>query len=277
MTAGDKLQVKFWGVRGSIPTAESGAMRYGGNTSCVEVRYGSQPPVIFDAGSGVRRLGQHWLNSPEEFPSQVHLLFTHFHWDHIQGLPFFAPLYNRSSEVQLSSCLDTGQLRLILENQMRTPYFPLELGAVQARTEFCQLEPQGYELGDLVITPFPLRHPGGSTGFRIQAPTACIVYATDHEHGDESFDGILRKHARDADILIYDAQYTPEEYTRRRGWGHSTWEAGVRTARAADVKQLVLFHHDPDHDDRALDDLVGRAGAQFERTAAAREGAVFAV
>jgi len=252
-------------------------MRYGGNTSCVEIRYGNQPPLIFDAGSGVRRLGQHWLNTPDEFPTEVHLLFSHFHWDHIQGVPFFAPLYNAASDIQFSSSLDTGQLRLILENQMRAPYFPVNLSAVQARTEFCQVEEHGFALGDLVITPFPLRHPGGATGYRIQSPSACIVYASDHEHGDDVYDGILRRNAREADILIYDAQYTPEEYKGRVGWGHSTWEAGIRTAADAGVKQLLLFHHDPDRTDNALDELVHRAGTQFENTAGAREGLVVSV
>ena len=277
MTLGARLQVKFWGVRGSIPTPESGAMSYGGNTACLEIRYADQPPLILDAGSGVRRLGQHWAQMPTSIPSEAHVLFTHFHWDHIQGLPFFAPLYDRTSIVKFYSSLDPSDLRPILENQMRSPYFPVRLGEVQAESEYCKIGPDGIEWGDLIVRPFPLRHPGGATGYRIESRNACIVYASDHEHGDQNHDEILRKNAAGADILIYDAQYTPEEYTKRGGWGHSTWQAGTRTAIEAGVKQLLLFHHDPDHDDKALDEIILRAGAEFENTAGAREGAVFSV
>jgi ribonuclease BN (tRNA processing enzyme) len=160
---------------------------------------------------------------------------------------------------------------------MRSPYFPVDLSALRGRYECCRIESEGMPWGDLCIKPFPLRHPGGATGYRIQSPTACIVYASDHEHGDEVYDATLRKYAAGADILIYDAQYTPEEYTKRQGWGHSTWLAGARIAREAGVRQLLLFHHDPGHDDVALDEIVRRAGAEFENTTGAREGSVLSV
>ena len=252
-------------------------MSYGGNTACVEIRYGDQAPLIIDAGTGIRRLGTNLAQGATSQPVYAHILFSHFHWDHIQGLPFFQPLYQPESVIQLYSSRDPAELQRILENQMVAPYFPVLMPAVQARYVFQKVESEGMPWGDLCVRPFALRHPGGATGYRIQSPTGCVVYASDHEHGDAEHDEILRKFASDADILIYDGQYTPEEYGARRGWGHSTWEAGTRTANQAGVKRLLLFHHDPSHEDSAIEEIVVRAGAEFEQTFAAREGAVFSV
>jgi phosphoribosyl 1,2-cyclic phosphodiesterase len=252
-------------------------MTYGGNTPCLEIRYGNLAPLIVDAGSGARRLGQNLVAAANGHPSEAHLLFSHFHWDHIQGLPFFAPLYGETSFVTFYSSEEASDLETILQNQMRRPYFPVDLPASGARYQYCKIDAEGMPWGDVSIKPFPLRHPGGATGFRIQSRTGCIVYASDHEHGDESYDAIVRKHAAGADIFIYDAQYTPEEYPAHRGWGHSTWLAGAQIAQEAGVGQLLLFHHDPAHDDRVLDEIVARAAERFENTAGAREGSVFSI
>jgi len=154
---------------------------------------------------------------------------------------------------------------------MHSPYFTAR-SAVQADFRYVQLQPDGVQLGDLTIKPFPLCHPDGAAGYRITGPRATIVYACDHEHGDEAIDRQLRENAQSADVLIYDAQFTPEEYEQRRGWGHGTWTEATKVARDAQVRQLVLFHHDPWHDDRAVSDIVARASAEFENTIGAKEG-----
>jgi phosphoribosyl 1,2-cyclic phosphodiesterase len=271
------MKLKFWGVRGSIPTPEASAMTYGGNTPCIEIRYGNLPPLILDAGSGARRLGQSLMRAANSHPAEAYVLFSHFHWDHIQGLPFFAPLYEQDSVVKFYSSEEPSVLKAILQNQMQRPYFPVDLPAPASAYEYCRIDAEGMPWGDVWVKPFPLCHPGRATGYRIQSPDGCIVYASDHEHGDESYDAVVRDFARGADILIYDAQYTPAEYPAHRGWGHSTWLAGVQIAEEAGVRQLALFHHDPGHDDPMLDEIVARASERFANTMAAREGSEFRI
>jgi len=267
---GDALELTLWGVRGSIPTPDAANLGFGGNTSCLSLRHGDAPLLILDGGSGLRALGN-LLSSPANGQIEVNMLFTHFHWDHIQGIPFFAPIFRPDCRIMFHSTEHPERLKTILRDQMRTPYFPVRMPAVQADCRCTQVKDGGIELGGLHIRPFPLRHPDGAHGYRIEAGCATIVYATDHEHGDERIDGGLRDSARDADILIYDAQYTPEEYEQRRGWGHSTWLEATRVARDAGVKQLLLFHHDPLHDDAKLAGIVRAAQAEFPATIAARE------
>ncbi len=257
------LDLTFWGVRGSIPTPVAENLGFGGNTACLTIRYGDQPLLIFDAGTGIRALG----NSLSDL--NVHLFLTHFHWDHIQGIPYFAPIYNPDCDITIHSSAEPADLQQILSAQMKPPYYPV---ATQANISYQQNDPMAIRLGDLVIRPFPLHHPNGATGYRIESPDASIVYASDHEHGNSAIDAILRTAAHRADILIYDSQYTPEEYEHRRGWGHSTWREGVKLARSVDVKQLILFHHDPLRTDQQLAAIVENAQAEFEHTIAAKEG-----
>ena len=259
----DPLELTFWGVRGSIPTPVAENLRFGGNTACIEIRLPGHPAVIFDAGSGIRSLGN---TLPERTP--VHLFLTHFHWDHIQGIPFFAPLYRPDCETAIYSSADPAELQRILAAQMQPPYYPIAMPAANYREN----DPTGTRIGELLIRPFPLHHPNGATGYRIEAPGSIIVYASDHEHGDPETDGTLREQAHNADILIYDAQYTPAEYEQRRGWGHSTWLEAARVARDAGVGRLILFHHDPQRTDAQLDAIVRDAQSEFQNTSAAREG-----
>jgi phosphoribosyl 1,2-cyclic phosphodiesterase len=266
-----RLQVKFWGVRGSIPTPQPENLGLGGNTTCVEVRDHDGQVLIIDGGTGLRYLG---LALMREFAGQklsLKVLMTHFHWDHIQGIPFFAPLFNPANDVTFYSDRPGGELREILEGQMSNPYFPVRFEHLAARRHFEQIAPEA-RFGDLTVRAFPMNHPQGACGYRIECADAVVVHANDLEHGDAKFDGILREHADGASVLIYDAQYTPEEYESKRGWGHSTWREGVRLAREANVKRLVLFHHDPGHGDRFMKDLEAEARRHFEATDAAREG-----
>ena len=265
------MHLRLWGVRGSIPTPVAENLRYGGNTSCIEIRHGNLPPLIFDAGSGLRGLGQSLLS---EFAGggECIVFFTHFHWDHIQGLPFFVPLYRPDCKMTFYAVQDAALTDRLLGGQMCEPYFPVRMPAVAADLEYREMEVGGLVLGDLSIRPFPLRHPSGANGYRIDSDAGSIVYATDHEHGDAAIDSNLISVAAGADVLIYDAQYTPSEYASRRGWGHSTWEEAVRIAESAGVKQLILFHHDPLHSDDAMDTIVAAARSSFANCIGAQEG-----
>ena len=262
------LTLRFWGVRGSIPTPHAGNLGFGGNTPCLEVRSGDGSLLVFDAGTGARRLG---LSLMKAEPGRLPFFFTHFHWDHIQGLPFFAPLYGGGWEVDYCSALPAAAMAQLLSTQMARPCFPAA-DAVKARLHHHALSPEGVHAGDLLVRPFPLHHPGGATGYRVEAPDACLVYACDHEHGDPASDQALRRAAQGADVLIYDSMYTPEEYEQKRGWGHSTWLEATRVARDAGVKKLLLFHHDPERGDSALEHLLEAARREFRETDAAREG-----
>jgi len=263
------LSVRFWGVRGSIPTPFAGNMEHGGNTACLEVRYQGGSPLILDAGTGIRRLGQQLLNGNSR---KSHLLLTHFHWDHIQGLPFFDPLYRIEQDLDVWSSIPAEQLRSTLERQMSIPYFPVNLTEPPRRPGYAQIPSGGLTLEGIRVQPVALHHPGGATGYKLSAGGVTVIYATDHEAGDESHDRVLIEAAGGADVLIIDSQYTPEEYPSRQGWGHGTWLQSTKLARRAGVKQLVLFHHDPARDDEAVRQLVDLARGEFAATVAAREG-----
>jgi phosphoribosyl 1,2-cyclic phosphodiesterase len=276
MQNGFELQVKFWGVRGSIPTPTPENLGYGGNTTCLEIR-SPGGILIIDAGTGVRNLG---LSLQQEFgnsPCSLALLLTHFHWDHIQGLPFFLPLYSPANDVTFRACRTPEQIQDFLEGQMSTPYFPVNFELLSAKRKFVGQATELFRYNGLEVHAFPLHHPQGATGYRIEHGDAVIVHASDFEHGDARKDQMLRDHAQSADVLIMDAQYTPAQYESKRGWGHSTWLEATRVARECGVKQLVLFHHDPSHSDEMMDQIVKCAQREFENTVAAKEGEVCGV
>ena len=265
------MHLKLWGVRGSIPTATAENLRYGGNTACIEIRHGDLPPIIFDGGSGLRPLGVSLLKEFQNGGACV-IFFTHFHWDHIQGLPFFPQLYRSDWRLSFYAAQDANSTHRLLDGQMSEPYFPVKMPAVAAMCDYREVPWGGLALGDLRIRPFRLRHPSGANGYRIDSRDGSIVYATDHEHGNQEIDDNLIAVSAGADVLLYDAQYTPGEYTSRRGWGHSTWAEAARVAKAAGVKQLVLFHHDPLHDDAMVDSIVADARGVFANCIGAQEG-----
>ena len=263
-----RLQLTFWGVRGSTPTPREDYLGFGGNTSCLEI-LSQDRRFIFDAGSGIRELGEQLVRQKD---LKIELLLTHFHWDHIQGLPFFAPLFQPDAHVSFYTEKDLTAIKETLEGQMARPYFPVPFEAVAARRDYHDLHGETIAAGSARIHSFPLNHPQGACGYRIEADGAAIVHVTDHEHGDAKIDARIRDYASGAQVLIYDAQYTPEEYANRRGWGHSTYQEAARIAQDAGVKQLILFHHDPKHDDSFLLAMLQDAQRQFENTQLAQEG-----
>ncbi len=265
---GDRLTLKFFGVRGSIPTPVAANLGFGGNTTCLEIQSGNGDRVVIDAGSGARNLG---LERIARRDLDVDFWLTHFHWDHIQGLPFFAPLFSSGACVRFHAPKSASATRRHLERQFQEPYFPGRDG-IAAVQEFVEIDNKTAKQGGITIHPFELNHPQGACGFRIEAGGAAIVHASDCEHGDPHYDKTLRDFAQNADVLIYDGQYTPEEYAAKAGWGHSTWLEATRVAREANIKHLILFHHDPSRSDAALEAVVESARERFPNTDAAREG-----
>ena len=229
--------------------------------------------LIFDAGTGIRALGKE-IAERTRSPAAIHIFLTHFHWDHVQGLPYFRPLYAAASKVVFHSAHGPEELSAVLAGQMRGPYFPLLFDELPAQVEFRRIGAEPVRFGSVTVEAFPLHHPQGSVGYRIVDSGRTAVYATDHEHGDAASDHGLIAMAKNADVLVYDAQYTPVEYATRQGWGHSTWLEAARIAEQAGVRQLVLFHHDPDRDDEAVRGIEDEARREFAATVAAHEGLV---
>ncbi len=271
-----KLAVEIWGARGSVATPGAGTLRYGGNTTCISVRSAAGDRVIIDAGTGIRKLGR-LLMAENPRSAEINVFFTHFHWDHIQGLPFFVPLIQGGTKLRFHSGVTPAESRARLERQMSDPFFTLDFNAAKANCEFLKMRAAPTRCGSLELEAFPLNHPQGAWGYRIESDGAAVVVATDVEHGHLTLDGLLRDWAKNADLLIYDAQYTDAEYATRAGWGHSTARAAAQVAADAGVKQLMLSHHDPDHDDAMMDEIVAQTRQLFPATSGACEGSVVTI
>lgn len=275
------MKLTFWGVRGSIATSGHEFARTGGNTTCLEVEAGDRR-LIIDAGTGLRGLGQKLLTASQSTgrPIQATFLFTHLHWDHIQGFPFFTPAFLPTTELDLYGPRDgETSLKQVLGDQMKPPTFPIPLDAMASEKRFhAASSGDGLEVGPLYVQMRALCHPQGSLGFRIEAGGRKLCFATDTEHratGD--IDPSILELARDVDLLVLDAQYTEEEYRARIGWGHSTYVAAARIAKASGARRLALFHHDPMHGDDMIDRMEQDARTIFDNTFAAREGATIDV
>jgi phosphoribosyl 1,2-cyclic phosphodiesterase len=262
------LTVRFLGVRGSIATP---GMAAGGNTACVEVVAGDTR-IILDAGTGLRTLGNERMASVIRNST---ILLSHLHWDHVAGLQFFTPVYVPGFHTEIAS----GPNGVMphdeaIRSLFRAPFFPVGFDDLGGSVTTRELRANDqFQIGDINVTMARLNHPDPVYGFRLEHGGHSIVYATDTEHF-ACVDPTLAKLAAGADILIYDAQYTPDEYPTKVGWGHSTWKAGADLARAANVRQLVLFHHDPGRTDAQLAQLEAHAAADLPGTIAAREGLV---
>ena len=276
------MKVRFWGTRGSIATPGPDTVHYGGNTSCVEVTTDAGACFILDCGTGARALGAELMaHAPK--PIVATILVTHTHWDHIQGFPFFAPLFVPDSRVSVYGPEGSGQsLREALSGQMEYTYFPIDIGQLPATINFQELSEGTHEIGGARIIAQYLNHPSMTLGYRIEADGASVVYLCDHEPFSETFwhdkfapghtDSIVhegdRRHASfmtGADLVIHDAQYTPEEYPTKKNWGHSTYVYAVGMATIAQVRHLALTHHDPNHDDAFVADIEKRARAYAQQ------------
>ncbi len=270
------MDLRFWGVRGGIPTPGAEYTRYGGNTSCLSLTTDQGDLLILDAGTGIRRLGNLLLLKHPDGGIDATILFSHLHWDHIQGIPFFKPLFDKRNRFTLMG-QDSRDVAFkdSLQVQQSSNFFPVDLNYMSAEKLFRSLAEEELKIGNLTIRSRRLNHPGGCLGYRIEYAGNSIVYATDHEHVDTGADPVIVDLARDADLLIFDCNYTPEEYEEgRQGWGHSTWAHAITNAREANVGRLVLFHHDQDHSDEQMDRIVADAGQQCPSCVAACEDMV---
>lgn len=267
------MSVRFWGVRGSIASPGPATLRYGGNTSCVELRCGGNL-LIFDAGTGLRLLGQSLAADGEAVDAD--LFCSHTHLDHICGFPFFAPCFKAGSRIRVWAGHLGGRhdIRDVFQSVMSPPLFPDVMGTFPAKLEF-----QNFACGETLsprpgirVRTAPLNHPGGATGYRVEWQGKSVAYVTDTEHRADGMDAHVLALVEDADIAIYDANYTDEDYGPHAGWGHSTWREAVRIAARASVKTLVLFHHDPARTDAMLDEIEAAAAGVRPGTVVAKEG-----
>jgi phosphoribosyl 1,2-cyclic phosphodiesterase len=292
------MKLKFWGVRGSIPTPGKDTVRYGGNTPCLELRLDDNELIIFDAGTGIRNFGDEMMNSGASL--DAHLLITHPHWDHIQGFPFFKPAFISGNELTI---IGTDRLEKslseIISEQMDRIYFPVQLNELKAKINFRPIREEGeIKVRGCKVKTIYVNHPGFTVGYRLEYKGKTLVYISDNEPYDRkvaaaltNFESVVKKKydsqqgdpnqrvfdfCRGADVLLHDATYTPEEYIDRVGWGHSHYLFALRVAAEAEAGKLILFHHDPTHSDDKVDDILRKCkkevktrGYKFECEAAA--------
>jgi phosphoribosyl 1,2-cyclic phosphodiesterase len=263
------MRIKFWGTRGSIPVPGQETILYGGNTTCLEITLESGRVVVIDAGTGIRSLGDKLVAENERV--DIHLLMTHIHWDHVLGFPFFAPIYSSKSTIRIDgypTCMKG--LRHTFDNKMGDGFFPVKFDALGAQITYLERVRYGtLEIDGTMIESIPLQHPQGGFGFRFREGDKTLVFITDNELREDGWTGISPEDyatfCKDADILIHDAQYTPQEIKERRDWGHSDYQSTFELAYRANVEKLVLFHHDPTRKDPEVtaikvmcEDLAGK-------------------
>jgi phosphoribosyl 1,2-cyclic phosphodiesterase len=255
------VTLRCWGTRGSIPSPGHHTARYGGNTTCFEVQLGEQR-LIFDAGSGIRLLGLDLLENGGDYH---HIFLTHFHWDHIQGFPFFRPLYDPSIDLKILGPKQRNiDVRSLFAGQMGPIYFPIPFSVVSATISFDHLNEGTVQVGEVALSTFRVKHPSFVVGYRIEAGGKSICFIPDNElegdmyEVDDGWRGRLVDFIHGADVLIHDSMYTDEEYPSRGGWGHSTFSQSLKLAEEGDVKKLLFFHHDPERSDDEMDVIVNR-------------------
>jgi len=269
------LKVAFYGTRGSIPVAESDYVRFGGNTSCILITFKNGRVAILDAGTGIRKLGYDFAARSIEQYDNIFIGLSHTHWDHIQGFPFFKPAYDPRRHFTISIYQEgrnTNDLESIFAAQMQRDYFPVSLDKMGATLNFWQTDITDFTAPSGVnVIPSKHNHPGDAYGYRFTEGQTILAYCTDVEHVG-GIDPKVVAFARNADLLIHDAQYTPEELKDKKGWGHSSWEQAIEVAVQAGVKKLALFHHDPEHNDAFLLNIEKECQRVFSEAFLAREG-----
>ncbi|MFO7963249.1 MAG: MBL fold metallo-hydrolase [Desulfobacterales bacterium] len=252
------MYIKCWGSRGSIPVSGKEYINYGGDTTCLEIRTKNDDIIIVDAGTGIRRLGNHLM---EEERYNFHLIFTHAHWDHLMGFPFFKPIYLKKTEIKVYRCPFQGQyVEKMISKVLSPPNFPVKYGDISASIVYEKGCPDAFNIGSITIEPIPLSHPNGGNGYKFIEDGAVFVFLTDNELGFVHPNGLHYEDylafSEDADLLMHDAEYTPEEYTSFIEWGHSSYRQAVDLAIDSNVGRLGLFHISQDRSDIEVDEIV---------------------
>jgi len=256
------MKITCWGARGSIPISGKDFVKYGGDTTCIEIRSKDDDIIIIDAGTGMRMLGNKLLASGHRSYS---VLFTHAHWDHLMGFPFFKPIYMKGTKISMFGCpFAQDSIKEIIAKSMVAPYFPVDFSQLQAEFSFKGVCAENFSIGPIHITPIPLNHPNQGLGYKFTEDGKSFVFLTDnelmHNHAGGSEYRDFVKFSDGADLLIHDAEYTAEQYPLTKGWGHSVYTDALRLAMEAGVKQFGLFHHNQDRTDAELDQLVDDCG-----------------
>ncbi|HAF96653.1 MAG: metal-dependent hydrolase [Elusimicrobia bacterium GWC2_51_8] len=259
------MKIKFWGARGSIPVCGKKYLKYGGSTTCLELRSQKNELIVIDAGSGIRLLGKELLKNPH---NDFNMLFTHSHWDHVMGFPFFAPIYSKKTKIRIRGCsFSPDSVREIIAKTMQPPGFPVKFEEISAKFEFDSVCAAGFDIGHVRIVPVELSHPNRGLGYKFLEDGRSFVFLTDNELGFIHPDG---RSPRDyaafchgADLLVHDADYNDSEYPRRKTWGHSTYRQAVDLALEAGVSVLGLFHHNQDRSDAEVDAAVAECSGIF--------------
>jgi phosphoribosyl 1,2-cyclic phosphodiesterase len=262
------MKITIWGCRGSLPVPGQDTLRYGGNTTCVELRLDDGSAVVIDAGTGIRNLGKKLVE--EQNLKDIYLLLTHSHWDHLMGFPFFRPAYFDRFTIHVrGGPIAKDTLKRYLEHQMDPPYFPARMDAMRAEFDISHGIPVVKRIGRAEIQPVPLSHPNGGFGFRIEESGKSFVFLTDNELEYQHSRGLSYTEyvsfCRDADLLLHDAQFTDEQYEKVKSWGHSTVNAAINLAMDARVKRLLLFHHDPDRTDSEIDGILAQCQTVIQK------------
>jgi len=266
------MDIEFWGVRGTMPVSGKDTQKYGGRTLCASVISAAGDVVIVDAGTGIKRLGESLMARQDTGKLRLHILLTHFHLDHVIGLPYFAPLYAVGAGITFYSPLAPCETEKQLRGLMSGRYFPVDFRETASAKTYIKVGEDSMTIGKLEISGCPLIHPQGSFGYKIADRSGSIVFATDTEPPEDGLDERLAGFIRGAAFFVYDAMFTPEEYQTRQGWGHGTWLDGTRLARRAGVPNLLLSHLNPDHTDAQVDEMVRQAKREVPGARAAREG-----
>jgi len=267
------MDLEFLGVRGTLPYTPDRGSVFGTATPCAVVTGAHGEILIIDAGTGIHALGNRLAAAKNMSARRLSIFLTHFHLDHIQGIPFFVPLYSPRTEIVLYAAADPEEIRRNLSRLMSDPYFPFPFERTAAKKRFRNIAKKGVSIGSVRVSCASLIHPQGSAAYRFEEENGAIVFATDTEHPLSGLDPRLAAFAQGAQILVYDATYFPEEYeSGKKGWGHSTWLDGTRIARAAGVRHLILSHFNPDHADRDIRRIERLSRREFPNSLCAREG-----
>lgn len=266
------MKIKFYGTRGSTPVCVREFLEFGGNTTSIKITGDNGRITILDAGSGIRNLGKDLVKDSFQ-QDELFISFTHFHWDHIQGFPFFAPAYNPKIVINILAMgkdKEIKSLKGIFKGQMKSEYFPVPLESMGAKFNFLQLDQNKLERNDTIVRTIKQNHPGGSYGYRVENNGKHIVFCTDIEHGKTVLPEIV-EFCKNADLLVHEAQYTSEELNSHRGWGHSSYDQAIEVAERGGVKKLAITHHDPEHNDAFLAKIERECQKKYPNCVLARE------